>query len=1061
MDDLKAKLIRASAGTGKTFALSNRYLALLNAGAPADQILATTFTRKAAGEILDRVVTRLAAAANDPHELNELAPFVDPKLTQERCLQLLRELVHRLHRLQISTLDAFFASLAASFSLELGLPAGWRILEDLHDQYLRTEAIESILRGDSVERVTRLVQLLAKGEAKRSVSDLIRSTVNALYGLFLETNEEAWKQFPNHRLLSHEALAAAIEQLPHVELPKHKKIEQARDNDVDAAIFGDWETFISKGFPAKLLVGETVFYGKQMPEDTVEVYQQLLRHARAVLVGQLAQQTGATYELLDAFHGVYQQLKHNAHGLRFDDVTRSLDGAAHLDRLEQQHFRLDAQLSHLLLDEFQDTSLVQYRVLRPLTLHVSQPEQQATTSSAANGRSFFCVGDVKQAIYGWRGGKSELFDALQQELPGIVSEPLNISYRSSQPVIDTVNLAFSQMASHPNLDKLQPAVQRWCTQFEEHSTAKKHLSGYVELVTAPTAEDRKEQPNMTLGYAARRIQDIVQSAPHCDVGVLVRRNDVVAQLIYNLRQLGVPASEEGGNPLTDSVAVQVILSLMRLADHPGDTIARFHVAQSPLGPILGLTSHSDSAQALNLSRRIRYVLLYDGYGPSVYDWSQRLAASCDGREQSRLQQLVELAFGYQAIATLRTTDFVRYIELTKVADPSSAGVRVMTVHQAKGLQFDIVVLPELDYALTGQTPACVVGQPAPTDPVDRVCIYRNEKIQKLLPDRLQQLFTDYTAQAVSEALCVLYVALTRPIHALHMIVAPSSESERNVPKTPTGLLRVGLTEGGRLKPSQVYFQVGDPHWYHQCKAAKAPGPSERPPTESPIKITLAPAKKGSRPDHQAPSSLEGGAAVPASRLLELGGTTASARGTMIHAFFEQVHWLDDGPPDPQTLRHVARQLNTAGLNVDEQISSFQRMLNTRAIAEVLERSQYHPPYASPISSALTVELRKKTLRAEVFNERRFVVREDDRFLSGIIDRLVVLYDQDQAIAADVIDFKTDAVDSNDAAAIPAKLEFYRPQLDAYRRAVARMFRIPTRRITARLVLVSAGCVVNS
>ncbi len=182
---------------------------------------------------------------------------------------------------------------------------------------------------------------------------------------------------------------------------------------------------------------------------------------------------------------------------------------------------------------------------------------------------------------------------------------------------------------------------------------------------------------------------------------------------------------------------------------------------------------------------------------------------------------------------------------------------------------------------------------------------------------------------------------------------------------------------------------------------------------------------------------------------------------MIHAFFEQVQWLDDGPPDPQTLGQVAQQLNTAGLNVDEQIGAFQRMLSTRAIAEVLERSQYHPPYASPISSALTAELRKKKLRAEVFNERRFVVREEDRFLSGIIDRLVVLYDQDQAIAADVIDFKTDAIDSTDTAAISAKLEFYRPQLDAYRRAVARMFRIPTRRITARLVLVSAGCVVDS
>ncbi len=462
MSDLRAQLIRASAGTGKTFALSNRYLALLHADVPADQILATTFTRKAAGEILDRVIMRLAEAAVDPQQLQELALFIDNKLSRQRCLQLLRHVVQRLHRLHISTLDAFFAKLAGSFSLELGLPAGWHILEDLHDQYLRTEAIESILRGDSVDRVTRLVRLLAKGEASRSVSESIRSTVNDLYSLYLETNEDAWRQFPHHKLLSSEQLSAALDQLPNALLPNHKSIAKAHDGDVASLLVGDWETFISKGFPAKLLAGETKFYGKEMPAETVQLYDNLLRHARAALVSQLAQQTAATYELLDAFHHVYQRLKHNARGLRFEDVTRSLDGSERVDRLDQQHFRLDVQLNHLLLDEFQDTSLVQWRVLRPLARHVNHLDLEPSASPPTDQRSFFCVGDVKQAIYGWRGGKSELFDALVEQLPGLDQHPLSKSYRSSQPVIDTVNLAFTQMVNHPHLEKLDPAVEKWC-----------------------------------------------------------------------------------------------------------------------------------------------------------------------------------------------------------------------------------------------------------------------------------------------------------------------------------------------------------------------------------------------------------------------------------------------------------------------------------------------------------------------------------------------------------------------------------------------------------------------
>jgi ATP-dependent exoDNAse (exonuclease V) beta subunit len=336
-----------------------------------------------------------------------------------------------------------------------------------------------------------------------------------------------------------------------------------------------------------------------------------------------------------------------------------------------------------------------------------------------------------------------------------------------------------------------------------------------------------------------------------------------------------------------------------------------------------------------------------------------------------------------------------------------------------------------------------------------VCIYRNEKIQKLLPPQLQELFTRYTAYTVSEALCVLYVELTRPVYALHMIIAPSQQSERKLPKTPAGLLRAGLTDGQRLQPLQTCYEVGDPQWYHKLKAAeKTEAPEPTPPGPSPIRIDIAQAEEGSRPDHQAPSSLEGGGTIPASRLLQLGGTMASARGTMIHAFFEQVRWLDDGLPSSESLHQVARRLNSAGLNIDEQIKDFHQMLQSPAISEVLDRSRYQLPYAAAISSVLPAKLQNKNLTAEVFNERRFVVREENRFLSGSIDRLVVLRDEHDAVAAEVLDFKTDAISGEDD--IAAKVQFYRPQLDAYRKAVARMYRIPGRRITARLVFVSAG-----
>ena len=425
MSSFSHVLISASAGTGKTFQLSNRYIGLLHSGVTPDQILATTFTRKAAGEILDRVIVRLAEAALDADQRQKLAEqLAIASLTQSRCYELLGQLLRQLHRLRVSTLDAFFAQLAGSFSLELGLPTGWRIIEELHEKYLRTEAIERTLQGDSTHDVQRLLHLMAKGTAQRSVSEMVRETVNQLYNLYMETDAAAWQQIPQPKLLSSERLASLIQELRDAALPVDKNFAKARDKDLAAAETGDWESFIGTGLAAKVLAGETTYYRKTIPAEVVRLYEQLLNQARGVLLQQMAGQTQATYELLDKFHVIYAQLKQQSGALRFEDITRALAASDRLGSIDGQHFRLDTPIAHLLLDEFQDTSLTQWRVLRPFAQFVTATDD-ARAGAAAGGRSsFFCVGDVKQAIYAWRGGKSEIFEALADDLVGLDKMPL-------------------------------------------------------------------------------------------------------------------------------------------------------------------------------------------------------------------------------------------------------------------------------------------------------------------------------------------------------------------------------------------------------------------------------------------------------------------------------------------------------------------------------------------------------------------------------------------------------------------------------------------------------------
>jgi len=1079
---LNHELIRASAGTGKTFALTSRYLRLLHMGQQPDDILAATFTRKAAGEILGRVLLRLAQAATDDDKLGQLQDALgDTSLTRQKCLTLLVNTARRLHRLRIGTLDSFFAKLAGSFALEIGLPPGWRIVDEHEDAALRARAIETMLDEEDAGRLLTLVHALTRGETTRSLDREVRDKVDTLYTVYRESSRDAWYRVPRRRELSNGQLDGAIETLRTAPIPADKRWEQAHDRDIELAEAGDWSGFIGSGIAAKVAAGNNSYYGKPIDAAVAAAYEMLIDHTKAVLLNQLANQTEATHQLLDAFHHRYQQIKLQTHALRFEDITFQLaqrSPAVSADRetdTDPLAFRLDAHLRHLLLDEFQDTSLAQWSVIRPLAQRITR---------AKTGQSFFCVGDAKQAIYGWRGGVAEIFDAVTQELDDIQQQPRDTNWRSSPRVIETVNQIFPNLHHHGNLGDLAGAVASWQRQFNKHHTAdpKQGLNGYVCLQAARSAgeDEHDSQTDVTLRFAAEQVAEWKEQAPGFSIGVLVRRNAAVRRLIYELRELDIEASEEGGSSLDDSAAVRLIMSLLQLADHPGDLVARFHIATSPLAKAIGLFDEKDNvgsadggsgggadvarwfastrgaAEAGRLARGIRRRLVDGGYGPTVYALACQLASSCNRRELRRLEKLVGLAYRYADAATSRPGDFVTYVDASKVRDPVASDVRVMTVHQAKGLEFDIVVLADLEAYLVGQRDDLVVGRPSPAEPVSRVCRRCSTQLQQLMPESWRKLFRAADEKDVAESLCVLYVSVTRAVHALHMIVAPSAGNERSLHKTFGGLLRAALKGDERLAPGQIAYETGDREWFRNPGVDLKPSAAQvaaRAQLLSPLKVKLAsPAKRRARGLHRvSPSELEGGTCVRLSEhgsSGETGRDAALARGTLVHAWFEQIEWLEDGPPAEDRLREVAATLPDLGftsVEMDRMLAEFRRMLARPAVASCLQRCAYNH-FAG---AALKVE-----------TERPIAVRSGDRLLVGNIDRLVTVYQGDRPIAADILDFKTDTIPADDSRALQTKVEFYRPQVEAYCCAVCGMMGVSREDVKARLVFVHGGKTVR-
>ena len=1058
-------VIRASAGTGKTFQLSNRFIGLVADGRPQDAILASTFTRKAAGEILERVLLRMAEAALNERKTAELAGFIgDPRLDRTRCLALLREMVRQLHRLRVGTLDQFFIQIARSFSLELALPPGWQVADEVVDDRLRAAAVRDALNAESTEYVLRLMNLLSKGDAARSVSEQISDQVNSMYDLYLEAPPEAWDCLERPKMVAAEVIAAKLVELQGVALPQDKRFAKARAADLARFRAQQWEDFIGTGLAAKVADGSCRFCNKEIPAEAVEIYGTLVAQAKAVIVATIADQTRATFDLLQRFDQSYALLKADRRAMRFADITRCLGRGWVAEHVDDVLYRLDSHLSHMLLDEFQDTSLLQWQVLRPFAHRVVGA---AESKNAA--RSFFCVGDVKQAIYGWRGGVAEIFEAIDRELGGLEHESLNTSFRSSQAVIDTVNHVFTHIAANPVLTRYGTAARQWGGRFEHHTTTRADLPGYCCMTTAAAAGDGQSQSEVTLAYAADQIKKLREASPAAEIGVLVRKNDTVRRLIYELRKRGLEASEEGGNPLTDSPAVVLVLSLLRLADHPGDTAARYHLANSILGRALQFADHDDSAATERLAENVRARLMADGYGPTIDDWTRLLSDVCDRRDLGRLVQLVELAYGYEPDATSRPGDFVGLVEKRRVEDPTSAPLRVMTVHQSKGLQFDVVVLPELDINLHGQTPQFVVGRNAPTEPVNRVCRYVSKTTRVLFPKSLQKMFEEQERRDVEESLCLLYVAVTRAVHALHMIVAPSSGKERALPATFAGVLRGALRSDTKpIGPETLVFEQGDANWASAAgktlSAAIQATPDEETAKELVFKFADAPAGRRRGLERRSPSQLEGGPLVDLAERLRLDTGEALGRGTLVHAWFEQITWLEDGQPADEVLQEIGRRQGFSPGKLSHLLEQFRHVLDKPAVRNALTRSTYadktvgeqtSPDHSSCVHLAAHGDL--KSPRWEVRQEYPFAVDDGEGILAGTIDRLVILYDGDRPVGADVMDFKTDAVSLDRSRGIENRVAVYRPQIEAYRRAVVELTGLPAERISARLLFSEAGC----
>ncbi|MEX2570480.1 MAG: UvrD-helicase domain-containing protein [Gemmatimonadota bacterium] len=1050
------ELVLASAGSGKTYRISSRLIGLLAHGEEPDRILAATFTRKAAGQILDKVLERLAEGALSVDEAVGLAAQASLNAAQplpqttEFWAAVLDRTVARLHRLNIGTLDAFFMRAATAFEAELGLPPGWRIPDQPTAARLRSRALLTALDRADPRRIVELLRLVSRGDVRRSVHDHLAWIIDQL----LEIDEQMdpgptdpWSAFsrgaggeesPDEAGREH--LAARLEAL---DLPRTRagSVSRGWARAVEAAAAalrdGDWEALVRQSLCQKVASGEPYYHRFPIEAHVQACVEEVLSAARAALRPGLAAQIRALGELTRAYRDVFRETQHAEGFYGFGDITRLIATGDPLGERADLYYRLDSRTRHILLDEFQDTSHTQWAALSPLVDEVLSDD----------GRAAVVVADPKQSIYGWRGAEPDVVHAVGARY-SLVTEHLSTSWRSSQAVLDFVNRIFERIEENPVFADDQNCVETasiWRRDFQPHR-AQFDRPGHVRIEVGPADDGSGSDRPLLFSAAAERVAALRAAHPGATIGVLTRTNAAVARLFLELRQLGAPVSQEGGNPLTDSGACEAILALLRMADHPADTIARYHVAASPLGDVIGLSDHEDERRAHAVSSRLRRRLVADGYGPTVAELARKIVAFCDPREARRLSQLVELGLRYDRRATLRPGDFVHLAESERVEDRATADVRVMTVHQAKGLEFDIVVLPQLDDQIFkgGRSPAALGSRVDPAGPISAVYPSVPKELRCIFPE-LEAPYRQRRGAVLRDGLSTLYVGVTRARFAVHAIVAPDGDRGPGTAVTPARIVREALREPEEALQAAAagatLYEHGDPNWYSDPHLRGRFAPIETEPRVLPA-LRIRRGERGRMLRKETPSQLHGDATVDVAEMLRFDNVAALDRGSIVHEWFEAVEWID-GPilPDAE-LRAIARRVSpsTADVRVQELIGEFRGWLA-------------HPPIRALLSRARYAGAEQVGLEREV----PFLRRYGDGLMEGVIDRLVVSYRDGRPVAAEVIDFKTDRT-GQEAVKVARLVEQYGAQLSAYVEAVAELYGLASVACSATLAFLEAGVI---
>lgn len=960
---------KASAGSGKTFTLATEYIRLIVEN-PTNyrNILAVTFTNKATEEMKMRILSQLYGIWKGlPESDNYLQVIVEKtgyptELIRERAGQGLSNLLHNYNYFRVETIDTFFQSVLRNMARELDLTTNLKIgLNDVQVEELAVDQLIADLSTTDVmlQWILKYIMESISDEKSWNVISQIKRFGRTIFNNEYKEVSQALEQkmeekgfFERYTTQLREIRKAAEERMILIgesffdtlegeglsidDLSNKNRgiagfflklqkgvFDPSIENATVANCLGNPEKWCAKTHPqrdfilslAEGVLGDMLRYAVEERSRQWKLYKSAdltLRHLNQL-------------RLLGSIEKKVRELNENNNRFLLSDTQQLLHALIEGSDSPFIFEKIGTQLEHVMIDEFQDTSTVQWQNFRVLLDEAMSHE----------GGSNLIVGDVKQSIYRWRSGDWRLLNDIEQQFrqQQIETIPLKKNYRSERNVITFNNHFFSHAAEieYQEQQELNPEeaeqLKRAYADVVQEIPEGREATGEVSVTLLP-AEDYQM---ITLQQVAETISELTKRGiPQREIAILVRVNNqipVIAQ--YFLEQMPeVKIVSDEAFRLDASVAVNLLISALRLLTHPDDLLTQAAIVK--LYHIDILKEQAEDNELLLRTNDLN-LLLPEAFRTQrevlitipLYELAERLYAIFE-LERLNEQSAYVFAF-YDQLASYvneNTADIDSFLAAwdeslcgKTIQSEETNGVRILSIHKSKGLEYNYVICPFCDWQLEKQSGNFLWCQPKeepfndlPIAPVD---YSKNQMLGTIY----EKDYLHEHLQNTVDNLNLLYVAFTRAKKGLYVFGKRGAKASRS------GLIEQCLPLVAQEMPEAILSGLEEEKGILQFSLASQASPASHtchasPASQNPF---LQPAEPVAVDFHYMESQVNfrqsnrSQAFIEADESDEIERLNYIQTGSVLHQIFSMIRTTDD-------IEDALKQLQFEGVLYDEQIT---------------------------------------------------------------------------------------------------------------------------------------------